>query len=94
MQKLQFDKEYKAMVQTMTNTTRSTPTIPQGRTLVIAYEQPKVVVVRNFTRTFVPHVNPDDYRRRFDSVLLDTSALLALTRRLNIQDSEVKTKKN
>ena len=87
------------MVQTMKNVTKqprlfeSTP-MPQPRTLVIAYEQPKVVVVRNVTRTIVPHVNPNDYQRRFDSVLLDTPTLLAITRRLNIRDGDVSEEKN
>ena len=62
----------------------------QPRTVVIAYEQPKVVVVRHYTKTIVPHVNPEDYQRRYGHVLLDTSSLLAMTRRLNIRESEVR----
>lgn len=86
------------MVQALNNITKQprvfeeqrTATAAQPRTVVIAYEQPKVVVVRQYSKTIVPHVNPEDYRRRFNAVLLDTSTLLALTRRLNIQDSEVR----
>jgi hypothetical protein len=65
---------------------------PQQRTVMIVYDQPKVVVVRRYSRAIIPQVNPDDYRRKFDGVLLDTSALLAMTRRLNIRDSEVRQK--
>ena len=55
----------------------------------VVYDQPKVVVVRRFSKAIIPHVNPEEYQHRFSQVLLDTSALLALTRRLNIQDSQV-----
>ena len=58
--------------------------------MFVVYEQPKVVVVRRFSKAIIPHVNPEEYQNRFSQVLLDTSALLALTRRLNIQDSQVK----
>jgi len=69
------------------NDNRQYTTKPQ--TIIIVYDQPKVFVVRHYTRTIIRHVNPDDYRSRYDHVLLDTAALLELTRRLNIQESMV-----
>ncbi len=60
------------------------------RTIIIVYDQPKVIIVRRYTRTVVRRVNPDEYRQRFDQVLLDTATLLELTRRLNIEESMVK----
>jgi len=66
---------------------------PKPQTVIIVYDQPKVFVVRRYTRTIIPRVNPDEYRRRFDHVLLDTATLLELTRRLNIQESMVKNLK-
>ena len=65
---------------------------PKQQTLIIVYEQPKVVVVRHYTRTLIPQVNPDEYRRKFDRVLLDTTTLLDLTRRLNIEENMVNKK--
>lgn len=59
------------------------------KTVIIVYDQPKVNVVRHYTRTLVRRVDPDEYSRRFDHVLLDTATLLELTRRLNIQDHMV-----
>jgi hypothetical protein len=59
------------------------------QTVIIVYDQPKVVIVRRYTRHIIHHVNPDEYRQRFDHVLLDTAALLELARRLNIQESMV-----
>jgi hypothetical protein len=64
-------------------------TTPKPNTVIVVYEQPKVYVVRRYTKTIVPHMNPDEYEKQFNRVLLDTSALLALTRRLNIQDNLV-----
>jgi len=66
---------------------------PKPQTVIIVYDQPQVFVVRRYTRTIVRHVNPDEYRLRFDHVLLDTATLLELTRRLNIQESMVKNLK-
>jgi hypothetical protein len=60
------------------------------RNVIIVYEQPKVIVVRHYTKTIVPEVNPAEYRKQYDRVLLDTSTLLALTRRLNIQENLVR----
>jgi hypothetical protein len=60
------------------------------RTIIIVYDQPKIIIVRRYTRTVVRRVNPDEYRQRFDQVLLDTATLLELTRRLNIEESMVK----
>jgi len=62
---------------------------PKPQTVIIVYEQPKVIVVRQYTRTIIPRVNPDEYCKQYDRVLLDTSTLLELTRRLNIQDNMV-----
>lgn len=62
---------------------------PRPQTIIIVYEQPQVNVVRHYSRTVVRRVNPDEYQRRYNHVLLDTSALLELTRRLNIQESMV-----
>ncbi len=59
------------------------------RTVIIIYDQPKVVVVRHYTRTVVRRVNPDEYRRQYDHVLLDTATLLEWTKRLNIQENMV-----
>ena len=59
------------------------------RTVIIVYEQPKVHVVRHYTKTLIPQVNPIEYEKKYGRVLLDTSTLLALTRRLNIQDNQV-----
>ncbi|UJR33745.1 hypothetical protein I4U23_021172 [Adineta vaga] len=56
------------------------------QTIIIVYEQPKVNVVRQYTKTFVPHVNPVEYEKRFSNVLLDTATLLDFVRRLNIQE--------
>ncbi len=64
-------------------------TTSKPKTVIIVYDQPKVVVVRRYTRTVVRRVNPDEYRQRFDHVLLDTATLLELTKRLNIQESMV-----
>jgi hypothetical protein len=84
------------MVQTMNNKNNIpqyydyTPRVtPKPQTVIIIYDQPKVVIVRRYTRTIIPRVNPDEYRKQFDRVLLDTAALLELTRRLNIQDNMV-----
>jgi len=59
------------------------------KTVIIVYDQPKVVVVRHYTKTFIPEVNPTEYEKQYNGVLLDTSTLLALTRRLNIQENLV-----
>ena len=56
------------------------------RTIIIVYDQPKVTVVRHYTRTFVHRVDPDEYRQRFNQVLLDTATLLELIKRLNIPE--------
>ena len=60
------------------------------RTVIIVYDQPRVLVVRRYTRTVVRRVNPDEYREKFHQVLLDTATLLELTRRLNIEESMVR----
>jgi hypothetical protein len=62
---------------------------PKFKTVIIVYDQPKVVVVRRYTRTVIRRVDPDEYRQRFDHVLLDTPTLMELIRRLNIQESMV-----
>lgn len=62
---------------------------PSPKNVVIIYDQPKVIVQRHYTKTFIPEVNPDDYEKRFGRVLLDTSTLLALIRRLNIEENQV-----
>ncbi len=67
---------------------------PPTRKIIIVYEQPKVIVVRHYTKTIIPEVNPAEYRKKFDGVLLDTSTLLELTRRLNIQENLVKEKRH
>ena len=84
------------MVQTMNNGKsvpqhyeRPSAVVPKPQTVIIVYDQPKVVVVRHYTRTIIPHVNPEEYSKKFNNVLLDTSTLLALTRRLNIQENLV-----
>lgn len=63
---------------------------PKPQTIIVVYEQPQVTVVRHYTKTFVPHVNPVDYEKKFNHVLLDTSTLLDLVRRLNIQEDLVR----
>ena len=77
-----------------TNNKRSipqqTPVVSsKPKTVIIVYDQPKVVIVRRYTKTIIPHVNPEEYEKKFDRVLLDTSTLLALTRQLNIQQNLV-----
>ena len=80
------------MVQTKTSKDkRKRPTGTSPKNIVIVYEQPTVVVQRHYTKTFIPEVNPDDYEKKFGRVLLDTSALLALIRRLNIEEDQVKS---
>ncbi|CAF0727135.1 unnamed protein product [Adineta steineri] len=83
------------MVQTMNNTrqnyqrnNRTNEILPkqQQQNYIVVYDQPKVVVVRHYTKTIVSHVNPVDYERQYNTALLDTSTLLALVRRLNIQE--------
>ncbi|CAF0803085.1 unnamed protein product [Adineta steineri] len=82
------------MVQTMNNTrqnyqrnNRTNEVLPkQLQNYIVVYDQPKVVVVRHYTKTIVSHVNPVDYERQYNTALLDTSTLLALARRLNIQE--------
>ena len=84
------------MVQTKTSKDKrkrpTTGTSPKN--IVIIYEQPKVFVQRHYTKTFIPEVNPDDYEKKFGRVLLDTSTLLALIRRLNIEEDQVGERKN
>lgn len=63
--------------------------ISKPRTIIIVYDPPKVTVVHRYTRTLVHRVDPDEYRQRFDRVLLDTATLLELTKRLNIQECMV-----
>ena len=67
-------------------------TTPKPKTVIIVYDQPKVVVVRRYTRTVVRRVDPNEYLQKFDHVLLDTATLLELTRRLNIQENMVNKK--
>ena len=74
-----------ALVRRYADATR-TPT----RTIIVVYEQPKVNVVRHYSKALIPQVNPRDYERQYGEVLLDTSALLNKTRRLNIRDSFVR----
>jgi len=59
------------------------------KTVIVVYDQPQVVVVRHYTKTIIPQVDPKEYEKQFDRVLLDTSTLLALTRRLNIHENLV-----
>ncbi|CAF0955278.1 unnamed protein product [Rotaria magnacalcarata] len=59
------------------------------QTIIVVYDQPKVIVVRRYTRTIVTLTNPDEYQNQFDTVLLDTSALLDLARRLNIEENMI-----
>jgi hypothetical protein len=59
------------------------------KTVIIVYDQPRVVVVRHYTKTIILQVDPNEYEKQFDRVLLDTSTLLALTRRLNIDENLV-----
>ena len=61
----------------------------QPQTMIVVYEQPKVVIERRYSTRIVPCVDPGQYQQRYDSVLLDTSALLELTRRLNIDQKMV-----
>lgn len=63
--------------------------VPKPRTVIVVYDQPEVVIVRRYTKTIIPYVNPEEYTRKFNDVLLDTQTLLALTRRLNIQENLV-----
>ena len=87
-----MDQSNRQVVQTMNNKNNIPQYYdytPKPQTVIIVYDQPKVVVVRRFTRTIIPRVNPDEYCRQFDRVLLDTAALLRLTRSLNIQDNMV-----
>lgn len=81
------------MVQTATNKPNSrqrydhsTKVLSITQPAQVVYDRPKVVVVRRYTRTIVRDVNPDEYQTRFNKVLLDTSTLLELARRLNIQE--------
>ena len=64
------------------------------RTVIVVYEQPQVRVVRHYTRTLVRRVDPVEYSKRFDHVLLDTATLLELTRRLNIEEYMVNSTEN
>ncbi|CAF0857763.1 unnamed protein product [Rotaria sordida] len=84
------------MVKTMTNeydsfkNEDSSSKVPEkGKTVIIQYDPPKVVVVRRYTRTVIHSVDPDQYNKQFDSVLLDTETLLEWTRRLNIQENMI-----
>ncbi|CAF0725269.1 unnamed protein product [Adineta ricciae] len=81
------------MVVTMNNSKPNPQRTQEGYhrppTVIIVYDQPKVVVERHYTKTFVPHVNPVEYEHRFSNVLLDTSTLLDLVRRLNIREDEI-----
>ncbi len=63
--------------------------VASPKTVIIVYDQPKVFVVRHYTKTIIPQVDPKEYEKQFDRVLLDTSTLLALTRRLNIHENLV-----
>lgn len=90
----------KKMVQSMmdkSNTARhyehASRNLRKPKTVIIVYDPPKVVVVRHFTKTIISSVDPDEYRKKFDRVLLDTSTLLAWARRLNIQENLVKMRK-
>jgi hypothetical protein len=74
--------------------TRKPAAAPPTKKIIIVYEQPKVIVVRRYTKTIIPEVDPAEYRKKFDGVLLDTSTLLELTRRLNIQENLVKEKRH
>lgn len=77
------------MVQTKSKDKRKRSSVTSPKNIVIIYEQPTVVVQRHYTKTLVPEVNPDDYEKKFGRVLLDTSTLLALIRRLNIEEDQV-----
>ncbi|CAF3109541.1 unnamed protein product [Rotaria socialis] len=59
------------------------------QTIIVVYDQPKVSVMRRYTRTIVTLINPDEYQNQFDTILLDTSALLDLARRLNIEENMI-----
>ncbi len=67
---------------------RRTSRVPP-KTVIVVYDQPKVYVVRYYTKTIIPEVNPREYEQQFDGFLFDTSTLLALARRLNIQENLV-----
>jgi hypothetical protein len=82
----------------MVQTTYNEKPVPQryrhrhvapSQTVIIVYDQPKVFVVRRYIKTIIPQVDPIEYEKQYDRVLLDTSTLLALTRRLNIQENLV-----
>lgn len=61
----------------------------KAKTVMILYDQPQVFIVRRYTKSIVRHVNPEEYQRKYDQTLLDTSTLLELTRRLNIDENAV-----
>jgi len=65
-----------------------TPTV-SSKTVIVVYDQLQVVVVRHYTKTIILQVDPNEYQKQFGRVLLDTSTLLALTRRLNIHENLV-----
>ncbi|CAF1551325.1 unnamed protein product [Rotaria sp. Silwood1] len=82
------------MVETMTDQYYNSPyydttskVLRKPKTTIIVYDQPKVVVVRRYTRTIIPSVDPDQYKRQFNQVLLDTPTLIEWTRRLNIEEN-------
>ena len=82
------------MVQTKSKDKRKRSSVTSPKNIVIIYEQPTVVIQRHYTKTLVPEVNPDDYEKKFGRVLLDTSTLLALIRRLNIEEDQVGSMRN
>ncbi|CAF3324151.1 unnamed protein product [Rotaria sp. Silwood2] len=59
------------------------------KTTVIVYDQPKVVIVRRYTRTIVPSVDPDQYKKQYDDVLLDAPTLMKWIRCLKIEENMI-----
>ena len=47
------------------------------------------MIERRYSTRIVPGVDPGQYQQRYESVLLETGALLDLTRRLNIDQKMV-----
>jgi hypothetical protein len=64
------------------------------RRVKVIYEQPKMIIVRRYMTTFIPHTNPDQYRKQHNKALLETHTLLEWCRRLKIPERLVNRIKN
>lgn len=71
---------------------RTTANASKLKTVMIIYDEPKIVVVRQYTRSFIPRVDPKAYNEKYENTLLDTATLLAITQRLNIDENAVSFK--